>query len=109
MRRWISKGTICASSLIITYLRLRIISVFEYFSSRFSARAQHKQQLNIAVQISSCSLKFGLPEAFAIAEIENADRSGRMNCLRSLERWDHGFKSHSRHGCLCVRLFCVCV
>jgi hypothetical protein len=33
-----------------------------------------------------------------------------MNCLRSLERWDHGFESHSRHGCLyCVRLFCVYV
>jgi hypothetical protein len=32
-----------------------------------------------------------------------------MNCLRSLERWDHGFQSHSRHGCLCVRLFFVCV
>jgi hypothetical protein len=32
-----------------------------------------------------------------------------MNCIRSLERWDRGFESHSRHGCLCVRLFCVCV
>jgi hypothetical protein len=32
-----------------------------------------------------------------------------MNCLRSSERWDYGFESHSRHGCLCVRLFCVCV
>jgi hypothetical protein len=30
-----------------------------------------------------------------------------MNCLRSLERWGHGFESHSRHGCL--RLFCVFV
>jgi hypothetical protein len=29
-------------------------------------------------------------------------------CLRSLERWDRGFESHSRHGCLCA-LFCVCV
>jgi hypothetical protein len=29
---------------------------------------------------------------------------------RSLERWDRGFESHSRHECLyCVRLFCVCV
>jgi hypothetical protein len=30
-----------------------------------------------------------------------------MNCLRSLESWDRGFESDSRHGCLC--LFCVCV
>jgi hypothetical protein len=26
-----------------------------------------------------------------------------------IERWDRGFESHSRHGCLYVRLFCVCV
>jgi hypothetical protein len=32
-----------------------------------------------------------------------------MNCLRPFGRWDHGFESHSRHGCLCVRLFCVCL
>jgi hypothetical protein len=32
-----------------------------------------------------------------------------MNCLRSLGRCDRGFESHSRHGCLCVHLFCVCV
>jgi hypothetical protein len=32
-----------------------------------------------------------------------------MNCLRSLERWDRGFESHSRHWCLRVRLFYVCV
>jgi hypothetical protein len=42
-----------------------------------------------------------------------ADHSGRtvevMNCLRSLEHLDRGCKSHSRHVCLCVRLFCVCV
>jgi hypothetical protein len=32
----------------------------------------------------------------------------RMNDLRSLESWDRGFESHSRHWCLhCMRLFCV--
>jgi hypothetical protein len=30
-----------------------------------------------------------------------------MNCLRSLERWDRGFESHSRHAY--VRLFSSCV
>jgi hypothetical protein len=31
-----------------------------------------------------------------------------VNCLRLLERWDRGFESYSRHGCLyCVRLFSV--
>jgi hypothetical protein len=42
-----------------------------------------------------------------------ADHSGRavwgMNCLRSLERWDRGFESYSRHGCLYGHLFCVCI
>jgi hypothetical protein len=27
------------------------------------------------------------------------------NCLRPLERWDRGFESHWRNGCLC--LFCL--
>jgi hypothetical protein len=46
---------------------------------------------------------------------DEADHSDRavwsMNCLRSLESWDRGFESRSRHGCLCVcvRLFCVCI
>jgi hypothetical protein len=30
-----------------------------------------------------------------------------MNCLRSLERWDRGFESHSRHGCLCAFILCL--
>jgi hypothetical protein len=29
----------------------------------------------------------------------------QQDCLRPLERWDRGFESHLRHGCLC--LFCV--
>jgi hypothetical protein len=33
-----------------------------------------------------------------------------MNPLRSLERWDRGFESHSRRGCLyCLSLFCIYV
>jgi hypothetical protein len=42
-----------------------------------------------------------------------ADHSGRavwsMNCLLSLELWDRGFESLSKHGCLCVLFFCVYV
>jgi hypothetical protein len=30
-----------------------------------------------------------------------------MKCLRSLERWDRGFESHSRNGCLCVYTVCI--
>jgi hypothetical protein len=29
-------------------------------------------------------------------------------CLRSLGRWDRGFGSHSRHGCLCAFILCLC-
>jgi hypothetical protein len=28
--------------------------------------------------------------------------------VRSLERWDRGFKSHSKHGCLCGFILCLC-
>jgi hypothetical protein len=35
---------------------------------------------------------------------------GLRHELSSLvESWNHGFESYSRHGLLCVRLFCVCV
>jgi hypothetical protein len=41
-----------------------------------------------------------------------ADHSGRavwvMNCLRPLEHWDRVFESHSRHGCLCAFILCLC-
>jgi hypothetical protein len=40
---------------------------------------------------------------------EKADQSDRadkgMNRFSQLEHWDRVFESHSRHGCLCVRLF----
>jgi hypothetical protein len=35
--------------------------------------------------------------------------SSRSQWPRSLEHWGRGLESHSRNGCLCVRLFCVCV
>jgi hypothetical protein len=37
-----------------------------------------------------------------------ADHSGHINCLRSLGRWDRGFGSHSRHGCLSAFILCSC-
>jgi hypothetical protein len=47
-----------------------------------------------------------------IGHLQRADQSGRAvqgtNCLRSLERWDLGFESYSRHGCaLCVYSVCI--
>jgi hypothetical protein len=38
--------------------------------------------------------------------ITMAARSKALS-LRSLERWDHGFISHSRHGCLCAFIPCL--
>jgi hypothetical protein len=35
-------------------------------------------------------------------------RGLNMNCLRSLQRWDRGFESHSRHGCLSAFILCLC-
>jgi hypothetical protein len=39
------------------------------------------------------------------------DHSGHavygMNCLCSLERWDYGFESQSRHGCMCAFILFV--
>jgi hypothetical protein len=42
---------------------------------------------------------------------KSAYHSGRavygMNRLRPLEHLDHGFESHSSHGCLCAFILCL--
>jgi hypothetical protein len=47
-----------------------------------------------------------------MAGVNYAGHSGRtvkgMNSLRSLERWNNGFESNSRHGCLCAFILCLC-
>jgi hypothetical protein len=44
---------------------------------------------------------------------ERDDHIGRavygMNCLRSLEHWDHGFEFRLKHGCLCAFILSLCV
>jgi hypothetical protein len=44
-------------------------------------------------------------------DICTGDHNGRavqgMNFLRSLERWDRGFESHSRRRCLFVFILCL--
>jgi hypothetical protein len=51
-------------------------------------------------------LVLGSMADFDISIKSTDDHSGRtvygMNCLRSLEGWDRGFESHSRHGYLFV-------
>jgi hypothetical protein len=32
----------------------------------------------------------------------------RSQWLRLLKHWGSGFESHSRHGCLCVFILCLC-
>jgi hypothetical protein len=65
------------------------------------------------LRTSFISLKYCIIPVFMFLLQKFADHGGRagkdMNCLRSLERWDRGFESNLRHGCLCMRLLCVCV
>jgi hypothetical protein len=35
-------------------------------------------------------------------------RSEWTRGLRLLQRWDRGFESHSRYGCLCAFILCMC-
>jgi hypothetical protein len=53
-----------------------------------------------------------LTEVFAHVVVAKTEHGGRavsgMNRLRPLERWECGFESHSRHGCLCVFILCLC-
>jgi hypothetical protein len=43
-----------------------------------------------------------------ISAISQWPRNLGMNCLRSLERWDRGFESHSRYGFLCAFNLFLC-
>jgi hypothetical protein len=63
--------------------------------------------VRISVLQYSCFFTFS-SIAYHIADHGDREVQG-INWLRSLERWDRGFESYSRHECLCVRLFCVCV
>jgi hypothetical protein len=48
----------------------------------------------------------------ALSSSSIADHSGRavqgMNSLLSLEHWDRGFESHSKHGYMCAFILCLC-
>jgi hypothetical protein len=52
------------------------------------------------------------PDAlFLLAHSVSPSRNWRtqfMNRLRPLKHWDRGFQSHSRHGCLCAFILCLC-
>jgi hypothetical protein len=52
-----------------------------------------------------------LPQVLIAIIILTAGHSSRavwsMNRLRSLEHWDRGFESHSRHGCMCTFILCM--
>jgi hypothetical protein len=50
---------------------------------------------------------YNIEMPFIISVDHNGHAVWGTNCLRPLERWDSGFESHSRHGCLCVRFFYV--
>jgi hypothetical protein len=66
----------------------------------------------VKVKLSLCLLNKRYTMKIWGSESIAADHSGRavkgMKCLRSLENWDCGFQSHSRHGCLCVRCVVLC-
>jgi hypothetical protein len=54
-------------------------------------------------------LSFPLFSCLYVSSADHSDRAGQgMNSLRSLEHWDRGFESHSRHGCLCAFILCLC-
>jgi hypothetical protein len=66
------------------------------------------------VKLTGLNAKSGLNilwDKFLLVMKIAADNSGfevwGMDCLRSLETWDRGFESHSRHGCLCAFIQCL--
>jgi hypothetical protein len=44
----------------------------------------------------------------ALNENHSGSAVSDMNRLRPFERWDRGFESHSKHGCLCAFILYLC-
>jgi hypothetical protein len=91
--------------LIMIVFTLTILARVHYISDKLVV-AKLAKVLSAALSVS---------RIFSVDGRIIADQSGRTvsgtNCLRSLEVWDRGFESHSRHGCLYAFilfvLFCV--
>jgi hypothetical protein len=74
-------------------------------NTRFPTSAQCDRHILKGQQGMECEiLRLSSPIAML------ANRSGRevygMNSLRPLQRWDRGFESHWRHGCLSAFILC---
>jgi hypothetical protein len=61
-------------------------------------------------QVRICAKKspWKFLNVFNFLPITVAARSKGMNCFLPLEHWDRGFESHSRRGCLCSFILCLC-
>jgi hypothetical protein len=55
------------------------------------------------------SVKFCLIGSYSVAMFSCRSQWSRsLMRLHSLEHWDRGFESHSRHGCLFAFILCLC-
>jgi hypothetical protein len=75
-----------------------------------------EETIKKGLQTAGCISLWSSPFFFSILFFQQpynciADHSRRavqgMNSLHSLERWDRGFESRSRHGCLFVFILCL--
>jgi hypothetical protein len=92
------------------------MSVTVFARTRHEAIPESTEQ-NQSFTSHSASVTFYHPNLYhiliallTVSVLTHADHSGRavygMKCLRSLEHWDRGFESHSRHGCLSAFILC---
>jgi hypothetical protein len=69
-------------------------------------------KLLVSYSYNNAILKLLVSYRKSVQSTPMADHNGRavygMNCLRSLERRDRGFESHSRYGYLFVFILCLC-
>jgi hypothetical protein len=133
MKRWWSNLR-QHSSIFIGWHENTIRSTIDHCGRGARAEKAHPfsfiQNMTILSHVSRCPDRHSnrappayKPEAFLLqptywllmcwcATCAWAGHSGRavwgMNCPRSLEHWNRGFEPHSRHGCLCAFILCLC-
>jgi hypothetical protein len=98
--------------LLLNFFMFKLSSLNKFMFNRYHKIVTHTNiftHLTGHPQLLSINLFAIHYKYYTLITVADRAVSG-MNCLRSLERWDRGFESHSKHVYLyCVRLFCMCV
>jgi hypothetical protein len=97
------------SSLINTVIRVRTGRSGLNIQQEGELSLLHSDKTSCGVHLAFYQICRGLSPGSKAPGADHSDRAVLgMNRLRPFEHWDRGFESHSRIGCLCAFILCLC-